>query len=237
MHEAVLSAHEPMYFLLGSRQGTSARFQLSFKYRLFDDDSGWGKDRPWLTSLYFAYTQNSFWDLSAQSKPFRDTSYRPSVFWQWQRTDDKTWIDAARIGLEHESNGRGGFDSRSMNTFFVQPVWRWKLDDARAFTFEPRFQGYLEKGDNPDIQKYRGYVDWRARLGREDGLILATNLRVGSSGRGSVQLDASFPSREELFGRFGGHWHLQYFNGYGEDILGYSQKRDAQIRIGFSIVR
>lgn len=237
LHEPVLSGYEPMYFLVGSRQGTSARFQLSFKYRLFDDDSGWGRDRPWLTGFYFAYTQNSFWDLSAQSKPFRDTSYRPAVFWQWQRTDEKTWIDAARVGLEHESNGRGGIDSRSINTAFVQPVWRWKLDAARAFTFEPRFIAYLEKSDNPDIQKYRGYVDWRARLGRENGLVLTTNLRTGSSGRGSVQLDASYPLRDELFGRFGGYLHLQYFNGYGEDILGYNQKRDAQIRIGFSIVR
>lgn len=241
LHESIFSGHEPMYFLIGTRQGTSARFQLSFKYRLFDDDSGWGKDRPWLTGFYFAYTQNSYWDLSAQSKPFRDTSYRPSVFFQWQRTNDSsqhlTWLDAARLGLEHESNGRSGTDSRSINTAFVQPVWRWKLADARAFSFEPRFQAYLEKGENPDIQKYRGHVDWRARLGREDGLIFTGNLRTGTAGRGSVQLDASYPLRDELFGRIGGYLHLQYFNGYGEDILGYNQKRNAQIRLGFSIVR
>lgn len=235
--EPVLSAHEPMYFLVGTRQGTSARYQISFKYRLFDDDSGWGKDRQWLTGFYFAYTQNSLWDLSSQSKPFRDTSYRPSAFWQWQRTDDKTWVDAARVGLEHESNGKDGTRSRSINTAFVQPVWRWTLADDRVATFDPKFIAYLDKGENPDIQKYRGYADWRLRLGREDGLVLASTVRTGTSGRGSVQVDASYPSRDELFGRIGGYWHVQYFNGYGEDILGYNQKRDAQIRFGFSIVR
>lgn len=235
--EPVLSAHEPMYFLIGTRQGTSARYQISFKYRLFDDDSGWGRDRQWLTGFYFAYTQNSLWDLSSQSKPFRDTSYRPSAFWQWQRTDDKTWVDAARVGLEHESNGKDGTRSRSVNTAFVQPVWRWKLADERVLTFDPKLIGYLEKSENSDIQKYRGYADWRVRAGREDGLMLASTVRTGTSGRGSIQVDASYPSRDELFGRIGGYWHVQYFNGYGEDILGYNQKRDAQVRFGFSIVR
>src|SRR5688572_25111099 len=53
--EAVLSVNEPMYFVVGKRQGTSARYQLSFKYRFFDPDTGIGKNNPWLTGLYFAY--------------------------------------------------------------------------------------------------------------------------------------------------------------------------------------
>jgi outer membrane phospholipase A len=235
--EAILSTNEPMYFLVGNRQGTSARYQLSFKYRFFDDDSGWGKTNPWLTGLYFGYTQNSFWDLSARSKPFRDTSYRPSLYFQWLRPDDKAWVDAARVGFEHESNGKDGVSSRSLNTVFVQPVWRWKLDDDRVLTFDPKFQSYINKDENPDIQKFRGYADWRLRFGREDGFIVASTVRVGTGGKGSVQADASYPLRRELVGGIGGYWHVQYFNGYGEDLLGYNQKRDAQLRVGFSIVR
>jgi outer membrane phospholipase A len=29
---------------------------------------------------------------------------------------------------------------------------------------------------------------------------------------------------------------VQYFNGYGEDILDYNMKRKSQLRIGFAIV-
>jgi outer membrane phospholipase A len=93
-----------------------ARFQLSFKYRLFDQSAGLGQDRPWLSGLYFGYTQNSLWDLC---KPFRDTSYRPSLFRKWERADDKTWIAAARFGAEHESNGKDGDRSHSINMLFT----------------------------------------------------------------------------------------------------------------------
>ncbi|RPI45681.1 MAG: hypothetical protein EHM59_09525, partial [Betaproteobacteria bacterium] len=35
--EPVLSPYEPIYFLVGTRGPNTARFQLSFKYRLFDE--------------------------------------------------------------------------------------------------------------------------------------------------------------------------------------------------------
>ena len=67
-----------MYFVVGGNGGLSARFQLSFKYRLFDSDSLPVAWLPQLGNLYFGYTQNSLWDLGANSAPFRDTSYRPA---------------------------------------------------------------------------------------------------------------------------------------------------------------
>ena len=94
--EPPLSDNEPMYFIAGSRGPTTARFQISFKYRLFDATSGFGRDQPWLSGLYFGYTQNSLWDLSSESRAFRDTSYRPQFFWKWDRADEKTFIASLR---------------------------------------------------------------------------------------------------------------------------------------------
>jgi phospholipase A1 len=233
--EAPLSEEDPMYFVLGVRGGTTARFQLSFKYRLFDVESGFGRDRPWLSGLYFGYTQNAIWDLSSRSKAFRDTSYRPSLFWKWERSDAKTWLDAARLGLEHESNGREEPRSRSINIAFVRPEWHWLIGEER-FEFTPKFYAYLDKDENPDIQEYRGYVDWRARYD-SGGLWIATAvLRHGTSRKGSLLLDFSRRTRDLKLGPISGYLHVQFFAGYGEDILDYNVRRKSQLRLGFAIV-
>ena len=234
--EPLMSEDEPMYFVVGARGGASARFQLSFKYRLFDYSSGFGREQPWLAGLYFGYTQNSLWDLSAESKPFRDTSYRPSLFWKWQRTDERTWIDAARLGIEHESNGRDDPYSRSIDILFVRPEWRWRTAGLGNFAFTPKIYAYLEKDDNPDIERYRGYVDWRVRYDSGDNWIATAVARYGTSGRGSLLVDLSRRTRDLKIGPLSGYLHAQYFNGYGEDILDYNVRRKAQLRLGFAIV-
>jgi outer membrane phospholipase A len=235
-YEPPLSENDPMYFVLGARDGYSARFQLSFKYRLFDFGSGFGRDRPWLSGLYFGYTQNSLWDLSSDSKAFRDTSYRPSMFWKWDREDEKTFIDSVRIGLEHESNGRDGERSRSINTAFARPEWHWTLPNGHQLQFTPKIYKYLEREENPDIAEFRGHVDWRVRYDARGEWIATAVVRRGTSNHGSLLLDLSKRSRDMRFGPVSGYFHLQYFNGYGEDILDYNLKRKAQIRIGFAIV-
>ena len=234
--EPLMSEEEPMYFVVGARGGASARVQLSFKYRLFDYSSGFGREQPWLAGFYFGYTQTSLWDLSADSKPFRDTSYRPSLFWKWQRTDERTWIDAARLGIEHESNGRDDPYSRSINILFVRPEWRWKSARLGSFEFTPKVYRYFDKGDNQDIERYRGYVDWRARYDSGDKWIATGVARVGTSGHGSLLVDLSRRTRDLRIGPLSGYLHAQYFNGYGEDILGYNVRRKAQLRLGFAIV-
>ena len=234
--EALLSEEDPVYFVLGPREGWNARFQLSFKYRLFDPGSGFGAERPWLSGLYFGYTQNSHWDLQSESKPFRDTSYRPSLYWKWQRTDDRTWIDAARWGVEHESNGNQGERSRSINIAFLRPEWRWPTRGVSGLEFTPKIYYYLSKGENPDIQRYRGYVDWRLRYDAGGQWITTSVVRVGTAGKGSFLIDASRRTRDMKVGPLSGYLHLQFFNGYGEDIVDYNVRHKAQVRIGLAIV-
>jgi outer membrane phospholipase A len=235
-YEPPLSENDPMYFIIGAREGWSARFQLSFKYRLFDIGSGYGRAQPWLSGLYFGYTQNSLWDLSSESKAFRDTSYRPHFFWKWDRTDDKTFVDSLRIGLEHESNGRSGEDSRSINIAFVRPEWHLDFGGGHRLQFTPKIYSYLEREENPDIADYRGHVDWRVRYDAAGDWIGTAVARRGELGKGSFLLDLSKRARDLRFGPIGGYFHLQYFTGYGEDILDYNVRRKSQLRVGFAIV-
>jgi outer membrane phospholipase A len=235
-YEPPLSENDPMYFILGRRDGWSARFQLSFKYRLFDLGTGFGRDQPWLSGFYFGYSQNSIWDLSSDSKAFRDTSYRPQFFWKWDRADEKTFVDSLRIGLEHESNGGDGTRSRSINTAFIRPEWHHALANRHEIQFAPKLYSYLEKDENPDIQQYRGHVDWQLRYDADGEWVGTVMGRRGTSGKGSFQLDLSKRARDLRFGPVGGYFHLQYFTGYGESILDYNVRRKSQLRIGFAIV-
>jgi len=234
--EAPLSENEPMYFIAGSHGPTTARFQISFKYRLFDATSGFGQGQPWLSGLYLGYTQNSLWDLSSESEPFRDTSYRPSLFWKWERASERRVFDGARLGLEHESNGDEGERSRSLNIAFVRPEWNWRLRGGASFQFTPKLYAYLDKDENPDIDEYRGYADWRVRYDSGNLWITTAVGRVGTSGKGSLQLDFARRTRDFKFGGVSGYLYAQYFNGYGEDILGYNVRNEAQFRVGFAIV-
>lgn len=234
--EPPLSENDPIYFVLGARDGYSARFQLSFKYRLFDFGSGFGRDQPWLSGFYFGYTQNSLWDLSSESKAFRDTNYRPSLFWKWDREDDKTFIDSIRLGIEHESNGRDGDRSRSINTVFARPEWHRTLRNGHVLQFTPKIYKYVDREENPDIQDYRGHVDWRLRYDAAGEWIATVVARHGALGKGSLLLDLSKRARDLRFGPVSGYFHLQYFAGYGEDILDYNRRRKSQLRLGFAIV-
>jgi outer membrane phospholipase A len=236
--EPALSALEPVYFVMGSSKTLNSRFQLSFKYRLFDAESDPVAWFPALSKLHLGYTQTSFWDMSSSSMPFHDTNYRPSLFWQSKLDEMGTYGPAfLRGGLEHESNGMDGVFSRSINIAFFQPAWRKNLDDGKLLFFSPRLYGYLNHDGNPDIASYRGYVDWQFRYGDERGWLLTSRMRTGAAGYGSAQLEFSTPLRKPLFARTGGFFSVQLFEGYGESLLDYNVKKPTQLRIGFSIIR
>jgi phospholipase A1 len=230
-----LSVNEPMYFLLGGEG--DARFQLSFNYRLFSPDGAIVKLVPFLKGMYFGYTQNSFWELGEDSKPFRDTSYRPSLFWQG-KLEGREWMPQTwKAGYEHESNGREDEDSRSIDTLFFEPKWQKSFADGNVLSFNPRIRVYLDKEENPDIQRYRGFVNWAAQYGKDDGWKFSANYLQGTAGYATAQIDASYPLGTEVFSNIGSFIHFQYFSGYGETLLNYNDRKSDQFRIGISIVR
>lgn len=238
--EPALSPHEPMYFVLGPRSTNTARFQFSFKYRLFDERGVPAKLFSPLGKAHFGFTQTSLWDIGGTSSPFRDTSYKPSLFYYEPQIDasaDGRYLMGLQAGIEHESNGRDGTRSRSINIAYVKPSWRWFIDDEHYFSIAPKLYSYLERSDNSDIGRYRGHVDLDLRYGKRDGWLFSSLLRKGNGSGYSAQLDASYPLRQPFFANAGGYIHFQYFNGYGETLLDYNVRRSPQFRIGFSIVR
>lgn len=235
--EQILTYNEPMYFVVGGSGDTMARFQISFQYRIFDREGVLAKRHPWLQQLHLGYTQTSLWNLSKDSRPFEDTSYRPSLYWQAVKERPGLLPDGVRYGIEHESNGRSGEESRSVDTLFAQPAWFFSLG-SRQLLLAPKFRFYLMRGEaNADIADYRGYVDWVARYGREDSWEVSALVRAGKKGRSSVQLDLSYPLGRRIFARTGGFLYMQITHGYEESLLEYAQKKGLQARVGMAIVR
>ncbi|MDN3515986.1 phospholipase A [Aquisalimonas lutea] len=234
-----LTVHEPLYFVVGRGAGedTKARFQLSFKYRILDRKSLLARNAPWLADIHFGYTQTSLWNWDEESAPFEDSSYRPSVFWQTGRLHGPNSGSFLRIGVEHESNGQAGDESRSLNTAFVQPGLSLDVLD-RELLLAPTFHAYLDKGRyNTDIEDYRGYGDLLLRYGNDDSWVVQTRYRYGLGGHHTTQVDLSIPLRERIFARTGAYLYIQYFNGYGESLLGYDQQSGPTLRAGIAIVR
>ncbi|AZY49953.1 phospholipase A [Bordetella avium] len=232
-----LSSYEPMYFDIGWRGRTTARFQLSAKYRLFSPADG--REPLWYENLYLGYTQSSLWDLQGDSMPFVDTSFNPSVFWksdQLWSSSDAHWRLGLNTGVEHRSNGKDGEDSRSVNDVYAEPGLYYRLGSGSTLSFSPRVRAYFAVADeNRDYADYAGHVDWKLRWEQDGGAIVSALYRQGDKQRRTTQLDFNWPLKR-TFLNMNGYLHLQYFNGYGETLLGYNQRNESQFRIGLSIV-
>lgn len=233
--------HDPIYFLYGHKD-PAAKFQISFKYRLLgnpdDTDS-----RSTTRGLYMAYTQRSLWDTRSESSPFHDTSYMPEIFFQSSApapvSSQKfgfTWL-GWQAGFRHESNGKDGDNSRSLNIVYIRPAMLLGKINSWRLIFAPRLYAYIgDMSDNPDMRQYRGYAEWLLSFGKNRCTELNAVARIGTHfEHGSIELNLTHPIRI-VRADFETYLHLQYFKGYGESLRDYNQ-RASQLRLGISIAR
>lgn len=234
-----VSVYEPVYFLLGGDGGLNAKFQISLRYRLFDGRGSLAERLPWIDDIYLSYSQTSLWDLNDLSKPFRDSSYRPRLFfsdYDLERLFDGRLRLGFEAGFGHESNGKEGDDSRSFNMLYVRPTLTLGDPDGLRAYFAPLIHNYIADDENPNLSHYRGYVDWLFGVGSRGGLDFMATLRKGTrSNYGSIELSASYPLSKLSGGDLTGWLMLQYFNGYGESLLDFDRKLDSQLRLGIAI--
>lgn len=262
-----ISGYDPIYFAVGWRERFNARFQFSFKYRVFEpaapDES---LPRQLARDLYMAYTQNSIWDLESFSKPFYDTSYKPTLFLLHAFAPDpsRNWRLSLQAGVQHESNGKGGgaspvipagsllssttalrhtTDSRSLNSLYVAPTLRWTNEHDFFVEARARLNGYFDLEDNRDLARYRGYAELTLKGGYDRGFQASLQARGKIDGHGSLELNFTWPAIETPLLRhvfppsLGGYALIQYFNGYGESLLDYDVRRKDQLRFGLLLVR
>lgn len=205
-----------------------AKFQLSFKTKIIE---GALRDR---IDVWAAYTQQSNWQLYSPSAPFRGTNYEPEVMallhTDWNLLGLR--LRFINFGFVHQSNGRGGAQSRSWNRLYAQ----FGLERGGfALLVRPwfRLSENIARGvpdNNHDILHYYGHGDltlfYRPEgSGHSYAAVVRQNFR---SGKGSVQIDWRFPLYRNLKG------YLQLFNGYGESLIDYNY-RESVFGLGISL--
>lgn len=222
---SILQRHRPFYFAYGR---PLSKLQLSFKTPVVRD-----------VPVYFAYTQIMFWALEQDSKPFRDFTYNPELFYRWHLKGG-SWIESIDFGgWGHHSNGKAGSDSRSYDETYVRANFgkeftRWIVRFSTELTYLHGFDS-----TNRDIQRYSGPVAlsmtfiqlfdaWFDKS--EISLSAAPGGKFAQDwGRGGYQLSVSFRlGKLNLVPAF----YLQYYQGYAETLLNYDRSI-SEFRGGF----
>jgi phospholipase A1/A2 len=232
--------YEPFYFIAWT-ESPNAKFQFSFKYQLLNNEGPLAEKVPGLKGFYFGYTQTSLWDWNQPSAPFLDSSYKPELLYLRERVvggGPTNWLRLdLQPGLQHESNGQGGTESRSLNNAYIRPTLTLGREEKLQFTLQPQAWIYIgDLSDNPDIARYRGYAGLRTVIGWQRGVQLSALGRLGDRGdRGSLQLDLTYPMMQ-IWSSFSVYLDLQYFIGYGESLLLYNERSSA-FRFGVALYR
>jgi phospholipase A1 len=243
-------AHKPNYFLVGAynfkgwdptlyreisndpgydNKDVEAQFQISLKVplaiNLFDGRM----------DIYGAYTNRSFWQMynSEYSEPFRETNHEPELWLQfsndWQVMGFTNVVNT--LGGVHQSNGRGGTQSRDWNRLYAHFIFE---KDNWVLSFKPWIWVTKDKSesDNPDITDFMGHGEFRtaySRGGHVYSMMLRNQLESGFN-KGAVELSWSLPVFDYPYLK----GYVQYFYGYGESLIDYNRKVN-RIGVGISI--
>jgi outer membrane phospholipase A len=233
-----LSAYTPIYAVYGPGTSSDARIQIGFKFQLFGEAGEFGPGNSFVNGLHFGFTQRIFWDLGKKSSPFRNVEYVPELFYLVPARPVAEGVSlGGQVGARHESNGRAGLDSRSLNTIYIQPTATTALG-SYTLVLAPRawlYAGSLK--DNPDLKRYRGNTGLLVEIGTDEGWRLSTSSRMNfGSGKGSVDAELSYPLSRLIGSDVNLYAFGQAFSGYGENLFDY-RRRQTRLRVGFGFVR
>ena len=141
-------------------------------------------------------------------------------------------------GVQHQSNGKGGEDSRSLNMGYIEPTATFPIGHNMALSLRARAWIYLgDMSDNPDIRDFRGNGLISVGLGNPDGVMLMSELRGNpATGKGSMQFDLSYPLNRIFSRNLDLYLFGQLYSGYGESLIDYNRK-DTRLRFGIALQR
>lgn len=219
------------YFTVGTTlgkkptgQNSDVKFQISIAQRLTRTTL------PGNSFIFLMYTQKTFWNVFQESLPMRDINFNPGIGWSFPFFSKGRYAGKATILIEHESNGRDGDASRSWNriTFSGSTIIdRWLMVHGKFWI--PIIDGQ----NNKDILKYCGICQGGVAVTTPDkkfGWSLTLVKRKGWN----FNFNTIFEFNWLVHKRSNQYFFVQYYNGYGENLLDYNQFH-SRLRVGIVI--
>ena len=206
-----------------SENTADALFQISIRQRLTKSYL------PFNSFLYLTYTQKSFWDVYAESAPFKDNNYNPAIGVGHYIIKDNRLKGGMFVQIEHESNGKGGIDSRSWN--FISLSTKYFFNPRLALSAKAWIP-FVDGNENQDLIDYKGIVSLSANMitRKAKWWFSAEVTPRKGFGNANTMVSAAFliskNYNQYIFARF--------YNGVGDSLLDYNQY-DMNIRVGICI--
>lgn len=219
------------YFIAGTTIGgkptatnSDVKFQVSIAQRLTKSTL------PFNTYLYLFYTQKCMWNVFENSMPMRDFNFNPGIGLAKHLFVKNRYVGKVTLMIEHESNGRDGIESRSWN----------KVSLASNIFIDPNFMVHgkvwipiIDGQNNQDILYYSGIYQVGTTYttpNKRFGFALTMVKRKGWNFKYNTIWEVNY----RLFKDENQFLFLQYYNGYGENLLDYNQYH-SRLRIGLVI--
>lgn len=218
-------------------KNVEAEMQISLQLQVAHDIFGLGE------KYYVSYTQQSFWQIYANSAPFRETVYNPEVFVIFPISDDDNYFRFRHLkfALAHRSNGQPdttdvtfsnnvdlGNLSRSIN--YVYTTLRLQHEilvlDLSAWIPLPESD---ETNDNVDIMNYTGYTSAKLTYFWGDNMFTLKGRGNVETRKGAFEATYSYPLVYNYF-------FAKVFTGYGESLIDYNNYI-TKFSVGFSFSR
>ena len=221
-YKSPLSMNRDNYFA-GGNEEDQVKFQLSLKADLI---------YPFNTGIYFGYTQTTWWEVYNGADAM-SANYQPEIFYRLDSKNnlfnniDLKAIDFIQVSpFNHCSTGVEGINHRSINIYYgqmqISSGGRVSIgDNIKVFGY------YTKDKQNEDIEKYKGYYenDIFLKLNSatvEDMTLAEIHFKHGGTfSKGWYMVEA----QTILFSSaFQPRLFVQYFYGYGENIVDYNKK-------------
>ena len=219
------------YFIFGpaigpkiTRKNTNIKFQISIAQRLTKSTLPLG------TYLYLFYTQKVMWNVLEKSMPMTDLNFNPGIGLAKPLFVKNRFIGKVILCLEHESNGRDEDASRSWNKISLGANI---MVDPMLMVHGKFWIPIVDGMNNKDILDYSGIYQVGLQMFSPNrrfnlGITLVKRRGWNLNYNSIIELSYRLWKRDNQF------LFMQYYNGYGEDLLEYN-KFHSQLRVGIVI--
>lgn len=225
------SLYKDNYFTVGTalgqrptRTNSDVKFQISISQRLTRSTL------PWNTYLFLFYTQKTFWNVFEKSMPMFDMNFNPGIGLTKPLFSTDRYIGKVTLLVEHESNGRDSVQSRSWNRVSLAAsivVDDWLMVHGKIWL------PIIDGENNRDILNYCGI--WQNGVSiRTPNRKFQWDLTMVKRRGWNLNFNTIFEFSWRVNKRSNQYIFVQYYNGYGENLLDYNVFH-SRLRVGFVI--